>query len=130
MVENVKLSTTILEVIADTESYPANINQDGIRNSDAIKENFENINLGIIVFHINMLVEAGLVEAEFGDILPLSDSKTYYVTIIGLTKQGSDHVRYIRSSFWDKAKQELESDGKPLTIQLIFSLCDKLIRQF
>ena len=129
MVEDPKLSTAILEVVADTESYPARITQDDIEDSDAIKENFENISTDAIVFHIKMLEEACLIEAKFLDASTLQSAE-YYVTIVGLTKQGSDHIKYIRSPFWDKAKQNLKSAGKPETIQLIFSLCDKLIRQF
>ena len=129
MIEDTELSTTILEVIANTKSYPARITQDDIRNSGAIKESFKNINTDAIVFHIKMLEEAGLIEAKFRDISTFQ-SAAYHATVIGLTKQGSDYIKYIRSPFWDKAMQELESADKPLTIQLIFSLCDKLIRHF
>ena len=129
MVENTKLSTAILEVIADTKSYPVCITQNDIINNNAIKENFGSISIGTIVFHIKMLEEAGLIEAEFRDRVTF-DGTTRFAKIIGLTKQGSDHIKYIRSPFWDKAMQELKSADKPLTIQLIFSVCDKLIRRF
>ena len=129
MTEDAEISKTILEVIADTESYPARLTQDDIRDSDAIKKSFENISTDVIVFHVKMLEEACLIEADFLDVSSLQSAE-YHVTVIGLTKQGSDHVKYIRSSFWDKAKQDLESAGKPLTIQLIFGACEKLIQQF
>ena len=127
MVEDIKLSTAILGVIADTKSYPMRMSPEDIMDSDAIKENFQNISIDAIVFHIKMLEEVGFIEAKFRDI-PTFDGTAYLVKIIGLTKKGSDCVKCIRSSFWGKAKQKLRSAGKPETIQLIFSVCEKLIQ--
>ena len=128
MIEDAEISKAILEVVADTESYPARLTQDDIRDSDTIKKSFENISSDVIVFHVKMLEEAYLIEAEFRDHRTLS-SATRNVTIIGLTKEGSDYVKNIRSPFWNKAMQKLKSVGKPLTIQSIYSLCEKLIQQ-
>ena len=126
MIENTKLSETILKVIADTESYPARITPEDIRNSNAIKENFKDIDNATIVFHIKMLEEDGLIEAKFHDRPTLSGTASL-VTIIGLTKKGSDYVKYIESPFWKQAIKDLKSSDKPQNLQLIFSLCDKLI---
>ena len=94
MIENAKLSETILKVIADTEIYPARITPEDIENSNAIKENFKDIDNATIVFHIKMLEEDGLIEAKFRDNTTFNDT-TRFFTIIGLTKKGSDYVKYI-----------------------------------
>ena len=130
MIENTELSTTILEVIADTESYPANLTQDNIRNSDAIRESFGGLSTDVIVFHEKMLEETGLIKVRFDNTTTfVYGNPTYSFTIIGLTKQGSDCIRNIKSPFWNKAKQKLKSIGKPETIQSLYSLYEKLIQQ-
>ena len=130
MIEDVKLSTAILEVIADDESYPARITTDDIRNSNAIKESFKDIDDAKIIFHMKMLEGAGLIDAKFRYKSTL-DGATCLVKIIGLTKQGSDYVKYIRSPLWKQAIKSVESSkgSMPFTIQLIYSICDKLIER-
>ena len=100
MIENTKLSETILKVIADTEIYPARITPEDIENSNAIKENFKDIDNATIVFHIEILEEDGLIEAKFHDNTTFNGT-TRFFTIIGLTKKGSDHVKHIESPLCD-----------------------------
>ena len=128
MIEDVKLSAAILEVIADDESYPVRITVEDIRNSNTIKESFKDIDEAKIVFHIKMLEGAGLIDAEFRYKSTL-DGTTCLVKIIGLTKPGSDYVKYIRSPLWKQAIKSIENskESMPFTIQLIYSICDKLI---
>ena len=123
MREDTKLSETILKVIADDESYPALIVVDKIKDSNAIKENFKEISDEKIVFHLKMLEEEGLIEAKFFEDIP------YLAIISRLTKKGSDYVRYIESPFWKKAIKDLENAKKPLTMQLVYSVCEKLINK-
>ena len=107
MRENTKLSETILKIIADSKSYPARIEPLDIRNNDAIKENFKDISNNKIVFHAKILEEAGLIDAKFRDKEALN-SATRFVSIIGLTKKGSDLVEYIESPFWKRAIKRFE----------------------
>ena len=83
-----------------------------------------------IVFHIKMLEEAGLIDAELDYIFTFNNATCRVKRIIGLTKQGSDYVKYIRSPWWNKAVKSLESSKKPLTLQLIYSICKELILEW
>ncbi len=128
MREDIKLSETILKIIADKESYPAHIEPSDIRNNDAIKENFKNISDGKIVFHAKMLEEEGLIEAEFRD-KKILDNMIRLVNIIGLTKKGSNYIKYIESSLWEQTMKDLKNAKKPLTMELAYSVCEKLINK-
>ena len=123
MREDIKLSEAILKIIADDESYPDRITESDIRNSDAIKENFKDINDEKIVFHAKMLKEEGLIKASFPHDTP------YLAIINRLTKKGSDYVKYIESPFWKQAIKDLENTKKPLTMKLVYSVCEKLINK-
>ena len=127
MREDPKLSETTLKIIAD-ESYPAHMDVWKIRNNDAIKEKFKDISDDRILLHVRMLEEEGLIEAKILHKKTL-DGATCLVDIIGLTKQGSNRVRYIESSLWGQAKKNWENAKKPLIVQLIYSFCKKLINK-
>ena len=129
MIEDIKLSETILKIIADDESYPARMDIHKIRDSDALKENFKNISEGKIVFHLHMLKEEGLIDAKFLNKKFLDGTAAHLIYINRLTKKGSDYVKYIESPIWKRAIKDLENAKKPLTIQLIYSVCEKLIKK-
>ena len=123
MREDIKLSETILKIIADDESYPEIMVVDKIRDSNAIKENFKNISNDKIVFHLHMLKEEGLIDAKFFENVP------DFAITNRLTKKGSDYVKYIESPLWSQAIKDLKNTKKPLTMQIIYSVCEKLINK-
>ena len=125
MKEDAKLSKTILQIIAEDESHPARITALDIRNSNTIKENFEDIDDAKIDFHVKMLEDADLIEVKSSDISTFHQGAERYFTIIGLTKKGNDFIEYINSPLWKQAIQSIKSSKKPLTIQLIYDFCGK-----
>ena len=127
MREDPKLSETILKIIAD-ESYPAHMDVWKIRNNDAIKEKFKDISDDRLALHARMLEEEGLIEAELFHKRTL-DGGACIINIIGLTKKGSDYVIYIESPLWKQAIKNLKNARKPLTMELIHSVCNKLINK-
>ena len=122
MREDPELSDTILKIIADDESYPKVMVVNTIRENNAIKENFKDISDGKILFHLEMLEEGGLIKAEFYSSGMISE-ETLTVHINRLTKKGSDYVKYIELPFWKRAIKN------PLGIQIIYSICEKIIKQ-
>ena len=100
MTENEKLSETILMVIADSKSYRIDIHD--IRNSNAMEESFKNIDEAEIISSIQMLIDDSLIHAEIRYKPTITSGVGYIVNIRGLTKKGSDRVKYIRSSWWNK----------------------------
>ena len=65
MTENEKLSETILMVIAGNKSHRMNLPD--IRNSNAMKESFKNIDDAEIIFHIQILIDDSFIDAEIRD---------------------------------------------------------------
>ena len=126
--EDAEISKTILEAMAAAELCPVLTDQEDIRINSAV-ENYENLSITNRVLHMEVLKKAGLMEVEFYDYLSPDDTLRHVTDPIGLTEQGRDCVKCIRSPFWDKALKQLKRVEKPETIQLLFSVCKKLIQQ-
>ena len=120
MTENEKLSETILTVIADNKSYRMNLTD--IRNSNAMKESFKNIDEAEIIFHIQMLIDDSFIDAEIRDKSTITSGVGYIVNIRGLTRKGNDRVKYIRSSWWNKTKHWVAIRLALLIPSLIYSV--------
>ena len=103
MIENEKLSETILMIIADSKSYRIDIHD--IRNSNAMKESFKNIDEAEIISSIEVLKDDGLINAKILYKPTITSGVGCIVNIRGLTKKGSDRIKYIRSPWWKKAIQ-------------------------
>ena len=120
MIRKEKLPETILMVIADNKSCQMGVHD--IRNSNAMKESFKNIDDAEIIPLIEMLINDGLINAEIRCKPTITSGVGYIVNIRGLTQKGSDRVKYIRSSWWNKATHWVAKKLSLLIPNLIYNV--------
>ena len=121
MIEDVELTRKILELYADEDKWPSQI--DGYK----IREKFPDETEDRLIAHVVWAADAGMFKGEAYSTFTHTMGTQYgFGYPHGLSKLGSDYVQYARGSVWDKAKEEGRKKGIPLTTSILAKILPTL----
>lgn len=125
MIEDIELTRKILELFAsDDVGFPANL-----RVQTDLEENFPDIPLETLQYHIICAFECGLLHGSY-DRNVMHDGIIYTIDFIdGLTASGGEYIRQSRSSHLDTAKKLIQNAGAQITTSLLIEALNHTVRK-
>lgn len=123
MIEDVELTRKILELYADEDRWPSAIGESEIRQAFPCESRDR------LIAHVVWAADAGMFKGEAYYKEPMNRSIYQINQPDGLSKDGSDYVKYARSGLWDKAKKTLQAKGLPIVTSLLAKLLPKLAEE-
>ena len=121
MTEDIELTRKILELYADEDKWPSSIGEAELR------EAFPDVHTNVLTAHIVWAQDSGMFKGKAYEIYRHMGGVEYIIGAPdGLSKEGSDYVKYARTSLWDKAKERAKEKSVPLTTQLLAKILPQL----
>lgn len=120
MIEDVELTRKILELYADEDRWPSAIGESEIRQA------FPEESHQRLTAHFVWAADAGMFKGEAYYKEPTRVPIYQINQPDGLSKKGSDYIKYARSDLWDKAKKILQKKGVTITTSLLVKVLPKL----
>ena len=122
MLEDVELTRKILELYADEDKWPSRIGESEIK--AACPDESEDR----LMAHVVWAADAGMFKGKAYDKIEFMDVGSQYVWSYpdGLSKAGSDYIKYARSSLWERAKSNIQKQKIPLSTSLLAKILPKL----
>ena len=115
MVEDVELTKEILGIYADDDGFPSSIHPNEICLDLQPKHGRSKV-----IQHIVWAKDAGLLSGEAYNRTWTTTSTQYSLRRIdGLSKEGSDYIKYARSGLWEKALSHISKKSLPMTTQIL-----------
>lgn len=124
MTEDVELTKRILGFYAEEKKFPSRIG------NEELKKKFPEIEEQVLIAHLVWAYQAGMFIGKPFDRADLMGGPQYMIIEPdGLSKLGSDYVKYSRSGFWEKAKKYAKERSAPLTTDVLSKILPRLIEQ-
>ena len=121
MIEDVELTRKILELYADEDRWPSAIGGTEIRQA------FPNESEHRLIAHVVWAADAGMFKGQAYSSMEFMEGTQYDIGYPdGLSKVGSDYIKYARSSLWNRAKSIIKKQGVPLSTSLLAKVLPKL----
>ena len=110
----------IRKILLKIEKMPPNVDALFSKDFNIEQDGFDD---QIASFHMGLLVNAGLIEGEYTDLVP-SRSQCY---ALRMTWKGHEFLDTIKpENAWEKIKVKAKKDGLGLTFDVIFALAKLL----
>lgn len=115
MVEDVELTKEILGIYADEDCFPSSIHPNEIclklQNTHGRSK---------VILHLVYAKDSGLLLGEVYQRQWTTTSTQYSPRRVdGLSKEGSDYIKYARSGLWERAISHVNERSIPLTTQIL-----------
>ena len=126
MIEDVEITRRILELYANENEFPSSIGM------EELMEALPDIPRNVLEIHIVWANDSGMFlgRAYLKTNIAYGGTEYTILTPDGLSKEGSDYVKYAQTSLWDKAKDMAQEKSVPLTTQLLARILPKLAEKF
>lgn len=124
MIEDPNLSLRILRYFAqDGITYPANLTL------DQIQPEFEDIEEDVLLYHLWICTEAGLLSGDIKHIKSFGTTRLMVMVLYGLTRIGGEYVRNAETGFWDQALEELRNQGIAITTSNLIHMVSRFVTE-
>ena len=123
MIEDPNFTLKVLKYFAKEDvTFPANITADALHT-----EEFPDVTLDYLFYHIRCAVELGLLEAQCSDV-PTTDGVIPFIGYIsGLTAKGGEYVRNSETKFWGDALKKVREVGMAITTSTLLNCMNNLM---
>ena len=123
MIEDIDLTKRILEYFASDAKWPSNASL------QTLYSKFPDESQDSIAYHVYCAESAGLLEANVNQKHTATGVFFTDGWIVGLTQKGGEYVRDSRSSYWNKAQEEIKNAGLEVTTKLMIDMLGRMIRE-
>lgn len=121
MIEDVELTRKILGLYAEEDRWPSAIGGPEIRQAFPDESNDR------LIAHVVWAADAGMFKGTAYHSTAFTHGTQYDIGYPdGLSKDGSDYIKYARSGLWKRAKSIFQDKSVPLTTQVLAKILPKL----